>query len=107
MQPPETAPQVQDSVEAEQEQPAQAEAPAQQDAVAAPPETAPVAEEAAAPAAPPETAPAPEEAARRRHSRRSAAVASGARVVAPAGPPGGATGTPVGEFAEQGADHVV
>ena len=36
VQPPETAPQVQDSVEAEQEQPAQAEAPAQQDAVAGP-----------------------------------------------------------------------
>jgi ribonuclease E len=29
------------------------------------------------------------------------------RVVAPAGPPGGSTGTPVGEFADQGADHVV
>jgi ribonuclease E len=30
-----------------------------------------------------------------------------ARVVAPAGPPGSSTAAPVGEFAEQGADHVV
>jgi hypothetical protein len=30
-----------------------------------------------------------------------------ARVVAPAGPPGGTTATPVGEFADQGDDHVV
>jgi ribonuclease E len=30
-----------------------------------------------------------------------------ARVVAPAGPPGGSTATPVGEFADQGDDHVV
>ena len=108
VQPPETAPQVQDSVEAEQEQPAQAEAPAQQDTVAAP--------------------------AGDRTGRRGGCGARGgagdrtgsrgggawgaaqpaqrgrrkrARVVAPAGPPGGATGTPVGEFAEQGADHVV
>jgi ribonuclease E len=30
-----------------------------------------------------------------------------ARVVAPAGPPGASTATPVGEFADQGNDHVV
>ena len=111
VQPPETAPQAQDSVEAEQEQPAQAEAPAQQDTVAAPAETAPVAEEAAAPVTEPETAPAPEEAAPDQAAPAAQPAQRGrrkrARVVAPAGPPGGATGTPVGEFAEQGADHVV
>ena len=69
------------------------------------PETAPVAEEAAAPAAPSETAPAPEEAPAAQPAQRGRRKR--ARVVAPAGPPGGVTGTPVGEFAEQAADHVV
>ena len=63
--------------------------------------------QAAAPVAEPETAPAPEEAAAARAQPAPRGRRKRARVVAPAGPPGGATGTPVGEFAEQGADHVV
>ena len=115
VQPPETAPQVHDSVEAEQEQPARPRPPRRTPSPR-PAETAPVAEEAAAPVTEPETAPAPEEAAPEEAAPDQAAPAAQpaprgrrkrARVVAPAGPPGGATGTPVGEFAEQGDDHVV